>query len=233
MTDTARVASLFRRLAPAVVIVGGLVLLGGAVRDYIGFEATGEWVREWVGGFGIWGPAVYTALLSVRHLFGLPSSIMLTLGGVAFGVVGGTLTGGLGLFFSGLMVFYLFRVVRPEGLIRRMEVRYGHTDGAEWIERGTPLALVLMTAVPPAPQTLLYWLVSATRISFLKFAVLILPAGIVRALVLSVLGVGLVDENATMIVGAGLAITLGLGLCWLSPTVRAVLLPEKSGPPAV
>ena len=215
------------------LIVGGLVLSGGAVRDYIGFEASGEWARNWVGGFGIWGPVVYTALLSVRHFFALPSSVMLTLGGAAFGVVGGTVTGSIGLFFSGLIMFYIFRVIRPDGFVERVEARYGSTGVMDVIERGTPLALVLVTAVPPAPQTILYYLVSATRTSFATFAWLILPAGAVRALILSVLGAGLVEANTPMIVGSGLAIALGLGMCWLSPTVRAVLLPEKARPPRV
>ena len=233
MTDTAHSASQLRRLVLATAIVVGLVLLGGAARDWIGFEATGEWVREWVAGFGIWGPVVYTLLLSVRHFFLLPSSLMLTLGGAAFGVVGGTLIGAVGLFFSGLIMFYLFRSVRPDSLVARMEARDARAGGVELIERGTPLALCLVTAVPPAPQTLLYWAVSLTRISFARFSALIFPAGVVRAGILSVLGAGLIAANTGMIGGAAIAIGIGLGLCWLSPTVRAVLLPPKPGEPRV
>jgi uncharacterized membrane protein YdjX (TVP38/TMEM64 family) len=233
LIDIARPASLARRLAFATAIVVGLVLSGGAVRDWIGFEATSEWARTWVASFGIWGPLVYTLLLAVRHFFLLPSSLMLTLGGAAFGVVGGTLTGAVGLFLSGIFMFYLFRVVRPDSLVERMEARYARTGGLELIERGTPLALWLVTAVPPAPQTVLYWAVSMTRLSFARFAALILPSGAVRALILSILGAGLVEANTGMIVGAAIAITVGLGLCWLSPTVRDVLLPPKAEPPHV
>jgi uncharacterized membrane protein YdjX (TVP38/TMEM64 family) len=169
----------------------------------------------------------------VRHFFLLPSSLMLTLGGAAFGVVGGTLTGAIGLFVSGVLVFYLCRVVRPDALVQQMEARYAGTAGGALIERGMPLALLLVTAVPPAPQTPLYWAVSLTRMSFPRFSMLILPSGAVRALVLSVLGAGLLEENTAMIAGSAVAITVGLGLCWLYPPVRAVLLPPKPGPPRV
>ena len=218
-----------RRLARLALIVGGLVLAGGAFRDWVGFEPSGEWLRGWVDGFGIWGPVVYAGLMAVRHFFLLPSSLMLTLGGAAFGIFGGTLAGGIGLFLSGVLTFYIFRVVRPDHLVRRMEERYGQQ--VEVAERGMPLAVFLVTAVPPAPQTPLYWFVSFSRMEWGRFIALVFPSSVIRAFVLSVLGAGLIDSNPLLVVGAAAAIVVGLALCWLSPTVRELVMPAKAGPP--
>ena len=68
-----------------------------------------------------------------------------------------------------------------------------------------------------------YGVAALTPIGIDRFAACAGMGGVVRAFLLSMLGVGLVDADLYMVAGAAGALVLMLGLALLSPTLRSVL----------
>ncbi len=94
-----------KRALPSLVLVliGLLFAAGWVARQQIDVEFSLEGLealRVWVASFGWLGPAVFIGLVAFRNFLLLPSALMLVLGGIAFGTLGGTLLGGLGLICS-------------------------------------------------------------------------------------------------------------------------------------
>ena len=221
-----RAVALLRRFGPALLLVGVVIFGGRALLSALGVDTSPEALRATLEGFGWWGPAAYVVLLAFRHFLLVPSTLILTLGGGVFGVATNTAAGTIGMAISGLVEFTLFRLFRPEWLGRTMEERT--SEVANLADRGAPLVVFLSTAVPPLPMSVFYWAASLTSMRFARFAALVIPSGAIRAFVLSLLGVGLVESDWRLTLGALAAIAAGLGLASLSPRVRAALLSSRS-----
>jgi uncharacterized membrane protein YdjX (TVP38/TMEM64 family) len=216
-----------RRILLALILVGVVIVGAQALLRSAGIDTSPDALRGTIRGFGWWSPAAYVGLLALRHFLLLPSTLVMTLGGGLFGVGLGTAAGSLGLLLSGVIEFWVFRAIKPHWLVSRMEQRAAGVSNLA--ERGAPLVLFVSTAIPPTPMSFFYWAASLTELSIPRFAAVIAPSGAIRALLLSMLGAGLIESDWRLAAGALAATGLALALSLLSPRLRAALLPASPG----
>jgi uncharacterized membrane protein YdjX (TVP38/TMEM64 family) len=88
-----------------LLLMAGLALfrLALLVRDHLKITWSLQSLRAFVVGLGLRGPAAFIGVLTFRFLFLIPAQLLLVAGGVIFGPVLGTLYGGLGMFFCGML----------------------------------------------------------------------------------------------------------------------------------
>jgi uncharacterized membrane protein YdjX (TVP38/TMEM64 family) len=79
-----------------------LLMVGRLLADYLGIELTLDSVhdfRDWIDSIGWWGPLAYVVLVVIRLFLGLSTHVVLTLGGVAFGLTEAIIWGGVPALF--------------------------------------------------------------------------------------------------------------------------------------
>ena len=96
---------------PLFTFIGAIITLlmvGRLLTDYFGIELTLDSVhefRDWIDSISWWGPLAYVVLVVIRLFLGLSTHVVLTLGGVAFGLTEAIIWGGVGLTLSGVVQY--------------------------------------------------------------------------------------------------------------------------------
>ena len=103
-------------------------------------------LRERIASFGLIAPLGFVGIAALRLVFALPSFVIMTAGGLAFGVVGGTLLGSLGMFLGAVLVFGLARSLGRDAVQQRLGDRLARAD--EFLSRRGPKWLGAYTALP-------------------------------------------------------------------------------------
>lgn len=217
-----------RRLVPAALLalLVTLFVAGWSARRSLDLQvslAALEGLRVWVLDLGWRGPAVFVGLISFRTFLLLPSALLLVLGGLAFGVVAGTVLGAAGLVLSAAIQFGFARALGNEWVRPRLG-EAGRLFEAR-LRRAGPWAVGLITAHPAGPMTAVHLAAGITGMSVLSFAIAVVLAGPVRAGAYAWVGAALLEWGLipTILLGAAL-LAVGL-LPMLHPRVRAWLLP--------
>jgi uncharacterized membrane protein YdjX (TVP38/TMEM64 family) len=109
-----------RQLAFFVVVLGIAVASVFFARESIRVEWNAESVRALVAQAGFWGPLIFLAMMTFRFAVLIPSPILLTASGICFGVIAGTIYGGLGLLLSALLKFAVAKLAGRELLIAQL-----------------------------------------------------------------------------------------------------------------
>jgi len=109
-----------RRLLFVAVVLCVALVSSFFVRESIRVEWTAESVRTVVEQAGFWGPLIFLAMMTFRFAVLIPSPVLLTASGICFGVVAGTIYGGLGLLLSALLKFAVANLAGRESLIARL-----------------------------------------------------------------------------------------------------------------
>jgi uncharacterized membrane protein YdjX (TVP38/TMEM64 family) len=203
-----------RKLAVLGAVGLGLFFLGSSIRKELGFEFSLEGlaaVREWVEGLGWVGIAVFVGLVTFRSFLLLPSHVVLILGGLAFGALGGTLWGGLGLAGAALLWFGAARVMGDEWVRPRLGEKGRAIE--ERVRRAGPGVVWASTAHPAGPQTPVNLAAGLASMPFWEFALAILLSVPLRAALYSFLGASILSWG----VGTFASVTLGLGALLLLP----------------
>ena len=146
----------------AVLAIGACIGVSVWVYSTFGFDLDPRTLRDRIEGFGWMAPAIYVVAASLRLFLGLPSGVVMSAGGLLFGLWGGLAWGFVGFMASSLLSFALARGLGRDALAGRLAGR------ARWIDdvvsrRGAPW---MATARPPhtaysipasrrAPMTLL------------------------------------------------------------------------------
>lgn len=209
--------SRFRLPLVLIGLVGLAFAVGTVIRGEIGDELSLDAARGWVEALGWRGPVLYVVLLTFRQFLFLPSAIVLSVGGLCFGVLGGTLLGGAGIVLSGLMQFGLTR-----GIARPWFANPGRQIAVlrERIENAGPALIALATAHPLGPMSPAHWAAGLTAIPVPAFVLAVMFGGPLRAGVYSIFGSSLV-EGASPLFYTMLALVLGVILLPLAhPSVR-------------
>jgi uncharacterized membrane protein YdjX (TVP38/TMEM64 family) len=106
-----------RRLLFLVVVLGVALTSGFFARESIRVDWSAESVRVLVEQAGFWGPLFFLVMMTFRFAVLIPSPILLTASGICFGVIEGTIYGGLGLLLSALLKFAVAKLAGRESLI--------------------------------------------------------------------------------------------------------------------
>jgi uncharacterized membrane protein YdjX (TVP38/TMEM64 family) len=207
------------------LILAGLALLLLAGREFrasAGIEISPESVREYVRALGPIAPIVFLGMVTFRSVLLLPSAVVLTAGGLAFGAPLGALFGGIGLVASALWCFGLARVMGREWVQSRIPQRLRPLE--ERAESIGPPLIGLATAHPMGVMTPLYFAAGLSRIRFAPFLAVCALAGPFRAALYASLGAQLTDLGSPRFWAATAVLVAAAVLPLAHPRVRRWLL---------
>ncbi len=179
-------------------------------------------LRVWIEALGWPAPAIFIGLVTFRVFLLLPSMVVLSVGGLAFGAVAGTLLGSIGIALSAAMKFAIARGAGREAMQRAFGERFAHFEAR--IERAGVWLVALITAHPAAPMSSVHWAAGLSSMSFYAFSVAVLLSGPLRAGMYSVLGSSLVELDFRVTVALAVGFFLVALLQLAHPGLRQRIL---------
>jgi uncharacterized membrane protein YdjX (TVP38/TMEM64 family) len=217
-----------RAWLPLLVFIGALIALlmvGRFLAYYFGIELTLDSVhdfRDWIDSIGWWGPLAYVVLVVIRLFLGLSTHVVLTLGGVAFGLTEAIIWGGVGLTLSGVVQYGLGYYLGSDWVTKRLG------DKNERLQRilsrsGVP-ALFLITVHPLGPQSPMTIVAGAVRFQFAKFVMTMMVASPIRASIYAVLGGAVLEFDLWFIAQITVGCIVLMVLPFLHRKTRRLLL---------
>lgn len=213
---------------PLFTFIGALITLlmfGRLLADYFGIELTLDSVhdfRDWIDSIGWWGPLAYVVLVVIRLFLGLSTHVVLTLGGVAFGLTEAIIWGGVGLTLSGVVQYGLGYYLGSDWVTKRLG------DKNERMQRilsrsGVP-ALFLITVHPLGPQSPMTIVAGAVRFQLATFVMTMMVASPIRAGIYALLGGAVLEFDLWLIAQITAGCVVLMILPFLHPTTRRLLL---------
>ena len=202
------------RLAMPLFILIALIVGGRAAANHYGWELNSESLEDfqrWISSLGWMGPAAFLLLVITRLFIGLSSHVVLILGGLAFGAVGGTFWGGLGLTLSGCVHYFLARYLGSDWVSEQLGGRRDYWE--RLIDKGGVPALFIINVHPLGPQSLMTLAAGAVRFNFGKFLATMVVGTPIRASLYAVMG----GTILTLSVGQILLLTLAIILFTVVP----------------
>lgn len=183
----------------------GLALLAASfvVRERLNLEWNVESLRRFVQSLGFWGPLAYIAILTLRFIVLIPTSILLLAAGIMFGPVYGTLYAGIGLFGSGMWKYGIASIVGRDVMLAQLPERL-----QQWVRRVaeqkmSAWALAGVCAYPFFPKQIFQFAAILSGMSLIVYVAAITIGGFVQAAIFASVGEAIYS-------GAGLATATGL-----------------------
>ncbi|MEM8769148.1 MAG: VTT domain-containing protein, partial [Pseudomonadota bacterium] len=214
-------SSRWRRRLILLGFLAAAFMIGATVQEQLGvsFSVEGlEAFRQWVQSLGWWGPVVFILLVVFRLFIGLSSHLILTLGGLAFGVAGGIVWGSIGLLVSSLVLFYLAQMLGADWVKRRFGDQYQLM--LERIQRVGVLAIFAITAHPIGLLTPAHLAAGLVGLNAAHFAAVVAAAAPIRAAPYAFLGTAVLDLTGMQSLLIAGALLLVFVLPLLIPQVR-------------
>jgi uncharacterized membrane protein YdjX (TVP38/TMEM64 family) len=192
-----------RRRVLFVIVALGVALIGGFfVRESIQVEWSAESVHVLVEQAGFWGPLFFLVMMTFRFAVLIPSPILLTASGICFGVIAGTIYGGLGLLLSALLKFAVAKLAGRESLIARLPESARRRLAV--VNSGLGIGLLgAASSYPVGPAGLVHIGAILSGIRIVPFAFAVGVGSVIRAGTFSYFGNALTK-------GDGLAIAAGI-----------------------
>ncbi len=209
-----------RWIRPLLIGAAIVVVFWGAslLRASMGIEWSVTSIQTYVASLGIKAPLIFFGLVAFRQFMLIPSAILLTAGGLLFGVGMGTLLGGAGIVMSGCICFLLARFMGGEWVHERLQARVRQFD--KRANAAGPILVGLMTAHPMGLLTPFHLAAGVSGMSLLVFLATVLLAGPIRAASYSALGSSLVEIGSPRFYMASGALILIALLQFAHPKLR-------------
>lgn len=158
-----------------LILLTGIFLLKGWLEGHF---TSAESLRAYIGQFGVFAPAVLILIQALQVVLPvLPGFLGCIVGAGLFGILGGFLCNYIGISLGSLAAFILARQLGMP-FVRQVipEEKYDRYVG--WITRKKYYTLVLFLAIllPLAPDDFLCYFSGLTKMSFKKFAWIIISA---------------------------------------------------------
>lgn len=204
-------------------IVAVLVLILAFVVGFWAVEQQGpvdiqDWpshLRDEIGKLGWWAPFAFIAIASVRIFILLPSFVVMSAGGMLFGLWQGMICSTIGFSFGAMIVFLLARGVGRDVVQARM--RPGRLAAADAFlsGRGAPW-LCPYTAIPFTPLTPMFAFAGLSGMPFRSFSLWVTLGLVPRTALYSFFGDSLAEGGdaivqALLVLGAAMVLGLYLG----------------------
>lgn len=209
------------RLAIPLFLLVGMIVVGRAAANHFGWELNSESledIQRWIDSLGWLGPAAFLMLVISRLFIGLSSHVVLILGGFAFGAVGGTFWGGLGLTLSGCFHYVSACYFGSEWVSRQLGGRSEYWE--RLIDKGGFPALFIINVHPLGPQALMTLAAGAVRFHFGKFLTAMVIGTPIRASIYAVMGSTILALSGVQILLLALAIIVFTVVPLFLPRVR-------------
>lgn len=197
-----------RWLALLVLVAGIAFAVTLGTREGVALDPAR--LREWIESQGWRAPLVFVLAAALRIFLVLPSWVVMSAGGLLFGVVGGTLFGTVGFTLGSLLVFGLARALgreavegRLSGGLARMDA-YLRARGARW--------LGFYTVLPVSPLTPAHAAAGLSGMSGRSFVAGVALGLLPRTFLFSIFGDTLASGDAGRISLALAAVVLAAAL---------------------
>ena len=191
-----------RRSTIFFAVLAALLLTAWGARTALGLEWNADSVRSVVAGFGLWGPAVFVVLITLRTVLLIPSQILLVAAGLCFGAIAGTLYGGIGITASGCLAFGAARWLGREAVASKIpSALHGAFDLAG--SKAGAAMLLLGTAYPVGPITAYHAGAGLTAMAFPVFVAALACGSIIRSATYTFFGSSLAEGDWERILAAG------------------------------
>lgn len=192
-----------------IAIVAALFWAGTYARTELGLEFSQESVTAVVAGLGWRAWALFLALVVFRTFLGLPSMIVLSAGGIAFGAGLGAVLGCVGILISAILWYATARGAGRQWLEDWLGPRA--LDFQRRAQAAGPLLVGISTAHPAGPLTPFHLGSGLAAIPILPFMVAVLVGAPIRASTLAFFGSSLLEFGTPRFYIATLLV-LALGL---------------------
>ena len=213
---------------PLFTFIGALIailMVGRLLADYFGIELTLDSVhdfRDWIDSIGCLGPLAYVVLVVIRLFLGLSTHVVLTLGGVAFGLTEAIIWGGVGLTLSGVVQYGLGYYLGSDWVTKQLGDKNEQLQHI--LSRSGVPALFLITVHPLGPQSPMTIAAGAVRFQFTKFVMTMMVASPIRASIYAVLGGAVLEFDLWLIAQITLGCVVLMILPFLHRKTRRLLL---------
>ena len=217
-----------KRLLPfgLVLLVVGALFAGSGVRSQIGVDYRPESLQNYFLGLGMFAPAIFLAIVTFRQFLLLPSMLLLTVGGLVFGAVMGTVLGGVGITLSGLFMFALGRGLGRRFVEDHLSERFRGID--RQIDSAGPLLIALTTAHPMGPMTPFHSAAGISSIRLHRFFIALVLAAFLRAFAYSFFGATLFEIGSREFYIATFLLLIIALLPFAHPTLRQKILGRRT-----
>jgi uncharacterized membrane protein YdjX (TVP38/TMEM64 family) len=222
---------LSRRTVAIVLGAIAVAALFFTLRRVLGLELSPDSIRDAVDRLGVWGPLAFIAIVALRIPLMVPSALVLMGGGIAFGIVEGTLYGATGLLITAIAAFLGSRWAGRDAIEARIPARMRHLFDLAGSRMGA-LAVALGTAYPASVITSFHLVAGVTSMSLPVFAIAAGTGSLGRAALYTYFGSRLVAADPMDLLGVGALFAVALLLPLAFPAPRAWLLQafERSDP---
>jgi len=183
-------------------------------------------LRERIASFGLIAPLGFVGIAALRLVFALPSFVIMTAGGLAFGVVGGTLLGSLGMFLGAVLVFGLARSLGRDAVQQRLGDRLARAD--EFLSRRGPKWLGAYTALPISFLTPVHAGAGLSNMPFVAFALWVSVGLVPRAALYSYFGDSFTRGTAAAVTAGVVVLVLGVVAIFVMRRMLRAEVPSAS-----
>jgi uncharacterized membrane protein YdjX (TVP38/TMEM64 family) len=205
-----------------------LLIVSVIVRRQLDLEWNVESLRRFVEGLGFWGPLAYMAILTLRFVVLIPTSILLLAAGVLFGPAYGTLYAGLGLLGSGMWKYGLATVVGRDVLLAQLPDRI-----ARWVKRTAERKMSVWAlggacAYPFFPKQFFQFAAILSGMSLIAYVIAIVAGSFIQAAIFAYVGEAI--YSGTGLVSATIALLSLLIIPMIVPPWRRWIMAPIAEP---
>ena len=164
-------------------------------------------IKNWVNSFGALAPFIYIIMFSLVPLTLFPDSILAIAGGMAFGIMKGTIFTIIGALIGGTISFYISRFLGREIVDKIVRGK------GKWFEQGIEkkgfLLILTLRLIPLVPFDIISYGAGLSKIKYSDFAFATFIGIIPGVLIFSNLGDKTLEVNSPQfIIAIGLLIAL-------------------------
>jgi len=164
-------------------------------------------IKNWVSSFGALAPFIYVTMFSLVPLTLFPDSILAIAGGMAFGLLKGSIFTIIGALIGGTISFYISRLLGRE-IVEKIVRGKG-----KWFEEGIEnkgfLLILTLRLIPLVPFDIISYGAGLSKIKYSDFAFATLIGIIPGVLIFSNLGDKTLDvQSPQFIIAIGILIIL-------------------------
>ncbi len=198
------------RIASILALLAGFALAGW-VHAYGGLSLDPAELRARIAEFGWLAPAGFIAVASLRPLLLMPSWVVMSVGGLLFGVAGGILIGTIGFTLGATLMFSICRGLgrdivegyAGQGRIARID--------AYLTDRG-PAWMAAWTGLPVTPLTPVHAAAGLSGMPALGFVAAVMIGFLPRTALYSYFGDSLAQGDLRKVAMAGVLLVVGVAV---------------------
>jgi uncharacterized membrane protein YdjX (TVP38/TMEM64 family) len=212
-----------RRLVPfaLLAVIAAAFWVGQDLRGRLPGDPSPAALQAWIVGLGWKGVAAFVAVMTFRQFLFVPSAIVLTVGGLCYGAVLGTLLGMAGIVLSAVLKFTLARRIGQGWMAPGAA---GERQGfARRLERLGPAVIAGSTAHPLGPLSAFHWAAGLSAITPGVFLAAVALGAPVRAFAYALFGSALLDTHSPHFVAVSAVLTVVVLLPLLHPATRRAI----------